>query len=151
MMKFWLSLLLTLTLAWAEYKVGDRFEITTLNNQFDQPIPLAKAQKILVAFDKASYYDLDQFLASKPNFLKAHNIAFINDLSAAPSTILKLFIKPSMKKKPYDILLLRDIEASKKLDFQDGKITIYSLKKGKIAKIEYIDSTKIGSYLSPKN
>lgn len=149
MTKFWLSLFLTFTFAWAEYKVGERLDITTLNNQFDQNISIIKAKKVIVAFDKASYYDIDQFLATKPNFLKANSIAFINDLSAAPSSILKLFIKPSMKKKSYDILLLRDMEASKKLDFKEGKLTIYSLKNGKISKIEFIDSLKIGSYLKP--
>ncbi|MBN2825451.1 MAG: hypothetical protein JXQ76_09015 [Campylobacterales bacterium] len=146
MMKFWFSLFLSLTLSWAGYKVGDRLEIKTLNNQLDKPISLANAKKIIVAFDKASYYDVDKFLQTQPNFLKTHNIAFINDISAVPSTILSLFIKPAMKKKPYDILLLRDLQASKKLDFQEGKITLYTLKNGKITQIEYIDSLKIGSY-----
>ncbi|KIM11719.1 MAG: hypothetical protein KU38_05980 [Sulfurovum sp. FS08-3] len=146
MKTLWLSLFWTLTFVWGGYSVGQTFDIATLSDQNNQKVSLAKAQKIMVAFDKASYYDIDQFLATKPNFLQTHNIAFINDISAVPSTILKLFIQPAMKKKSYPILLLRDIEASKKLNFTEGKITIYWLNKGKISKIDTIDSTQIGDY-----
>ncbi|KIM05631.1 MAG: hypothetical protein KU28_09885 [Sulfurovum sp. PC08-66] len=146
MKTLWLSLLLTLTFAWGGYSVGQTFDIATLSDQNNQKVSLAKAQKIMVAFDKASYYDMDQFLATKPNFLQTHTIAFINDISAVPSAIVKLFIQPAMKKKSYPILLLKDSEASKKLDYREGKITIYSLKRGKVVKIEYIDSQKIGDY-----
>ncbi len=146
MKTLWLSLFLALTFAWGGYGVGQTFDIATLSDQNNQKVSLAKAKKIIVAFDKASYYDVDQFLATKPNFLQTHTIAFINDISAVPSAILKLFIQPAMKKKSYPILLLRDIEASQKLDYQEGKITIYWLKRGKVVKIEYIDSQKIGDY-----
>jgi len=133
----------------AGYKVGDRFDITHLHNQHDHNITIGNTiQKVMVVFDKPQYYDTNQFLNKKPNFLKQKRIAYINDISALPNSILKLFIKPSMQKKSFDILLLRDIEQSKKLNYQDNKITLYSLKKHKIIKIEYIDSLKIESYLS---
>lgn len=129
------------------YKVGDTFAITHLNNQHDQNITIGNnTQKVMVVFDKPQYYDTNQFLETKPNFLKERNIVYINDISGAPSSIFKLFIKPSMQKKPFDILLLRDIEHSKRLNYQDNKITLYSLKNRKIIKIEHIDSLKIKSY-----
>jgi hypothetical protein len=145
-MKFWLSVLFSLNILCAGYNVGDRFTVTELSDQYDQKVSIVNAKKVMVAFDKASYYDIDQFLASKPNFLNTNSIAFINDVSAVPSTILNLFIKPSLQKRKYTILLLRDLEVSKGLDFSQGKITIYTLKKQKITKIEQVDSRVIGSY-----
>jgi len=132
----------------AGYKVGDSFTLTHLLNQHDQNISIKSASKVMVVFDKPQYYDTNQFLDKQPNFLQEHKIAYINDISGAPSSIFKLFIKPSMQKKPFDILLLRDIEQSKNLNYQDNKITIYTLKKHKIIKIEYIDSLKIKSHLA---
>jgi len=149
MIKFWLSFIASISFLMAGYKVGDRFDITHLHNQHDHNITIGNTiQKVMVVFDKPQYYDTNQFLNKKPNFLKQKRIAYINDISALPNSILKLFIKPSMQKKSFDILLLRDIEQSKKLNYQDNKITLYSLKKHKIIKIEYIDSLKIESYLS---
>lgn len=123
--------------------MGEPFALTHLANQHDKNISITNATKIVVVFDKPSYYDMNQFLNKKPNFLQKHKIAYINDISAVPSTILTLFIKPSMQKQPFDILLLRDLKQSKKLNYQDDKITIYTLHNDKIQKIEYIDSRDI--------
>jgi len=147
-MKLLLSTLIFFSLSWGGYQVGDRFDITHLYNQHDQNRSIEESSKVVVVFDKPQYYDTNKFLGTQPNFFKEHQIAYINDISAVPSSVLSLFIKPSMQKKPFDILLLRDLKQSKKLNYQDNKITLYTLKKGKIIKIEYIDSLKIKSHLA---
>lgn len=129
-----------------EYSIGEMFAIGHLANQHDQNISLQEASKVIVVFDKPQYYDTNAFIEAHPKLFVKHRIAYINDISALPSTILKLFVKPSMKKKPFDILLLQDLKASQKLNYQEDKITLYTLKKRKIINIEYLDTQALERY-----
>lgn len=123
------------------FKEGDIFFPVIFTDQFDQNVSiLTKDQVVIVVFDKAGYYDVNAFVKSKrEGYLRKMKIRYLNDISAMPENILKFFVKPNMQKKPFSILLVKDEKFSQKLNYRDGKITVYHLKEGKIVKIDFVE------------
>ncbi len=106
----------------------------TFVDQFDQQKKLTKEDKaLIIVFDKASYYDVLDFLDTKPkDYLSRHHICFINDISGMPSSIYTLFVRPRMQKIPYPLMLVKDKVLSKTLPYKDDKITYYDLNSTKV-------------------
>ncbi len=144
-----LTLLLGSLLIASGFSPGERFTPTTLSDQFDRNQTITPDTRlIIVVFDKAGYYDVTELIRSKgTDYLQRNSIAFINDISQMPSSILEYFVKPAMQEKPYPILLLKNEKDSLGLNYSDDMITIYTLKKGKINKIEYADKDTLAKYL----
>ena len=147
MSKYLYSLLFIPLLLIGVFKEGDMFLPNRFINQFDKNITITtEYKKVIVVFDKAGYYDVNKFIATKEkDYLHKNHIAYINDISQMPKSILDYFVKPRMRQKNYSILLLKDMNTSKKLNYQDEKITIYTLVNGKIDQINCISS----KYLEP--
>jgi hypothetical protein len=143
-------LLLSPLLLFGVFKEGDYFAPNRFMDQFDKNVTISKEYKqVIVVFNKAGYYDVNKFLATKSkNFLQKNHIAYLNDISQMPKSILNYFVKPRMRQKSYTILLLKDTNLSKRLNYQDEKITIYTLNHQLIHKIDCINSDELEKYLS---
>lgn len=100
---------------------------------------------LIVVYDKSEYYDVLDFLDTKPKgYMQNHHIRFVNDISGMPDTIYTLFVQPKFKRLPYELYLVRDMELSKSLAYKDDKITIYDLKRNSI---DYIDASELSKVL----
>jgi hypothetical protein len=72
--------------------------------------------------------------------LAAANDVYVSDISGMPGVIAKLFALPSMRKRPYRMLLDRDGKATAGFPSQEGKVTLLRVENGEIEKVEYLDS-----------
>lgn|GEM_PF-1024403 len=145
---FWLCLLSTMLFG-AEFKRGDIFSPMQLSDQYEHNITMRLERAIvIVAFDRAEYYDINAFLKTKEaEYLKKRDIYYLNDISMMPESIWNYFVKPQMQTKSFSILLIRDQNISLKLNYQENKITLYRISSGKISQIEFVDSKEIEKYL----
>lgn len=98
---------------------------------------------ILFASDKSTSDMLRDYLlplSEKENILEKNSAVYVADISGMPSLISKFIALPKMKKYPFSVLLLDDINKDNFVK-EDGKIIVYSLENGKVVKIDKI-STK---------
>jgi len=133
-----ISLLLTTSLL-ADFKVGDKLPPITLLDQFDKEFSVESKDKLLImAFEKDISVVVNEYLKTKPGtYLSSHHAKYISDISSMPSLITSMFALPKMKKYPFSVMLIND-DFGKQFNTQEGKITVYTLKKNKIVEIRYI-------------
>ena len=77
---------------------------------------------------------------SEPGFLEARHAVYVADISGMPSLVARLFALPSMRKRPYPMLLDRDGEATRDLPDLEGKATLLRLDDLRITGVEHLDS-----------
>jgi len=133
-----ISLLLTGSL-FADFKVGDKLPTITLLDQFDKEFSVeAKDRLLIMAFEKDISVVVNEYLKTKPGtYLASHNAKYISDISSMPSFITSMFALPKMKKYPFSVMLIND-DFGEQFNTQEGKITVYTLKKNKIIEIRYV-------------
>lgn len=133
-----ISLLFTSSL-FADFKVGDTLPPITLQDQFDKKLTVeAKDTLLIMAFEKDISVAVNDYLRTQPaSFLKTHHAKYISDISAMPSFITSMFALPKMKKYPFSVMLINN-DFGKQFNRQEGKITVFTLKKHKITEIKYV-------------
>jgi hypothetical protein len=138
------STLLLSSLLLADFKVGDTLPPIELSDQFDKEFKVeASDTTIVMAFEKDVSITVADYLKSKPSsFLAEQHSKYISDISTMPSMITSMFALPKMRKYPFSVLLIND-DFGKQFNRQDGKITIFTLKKGEIKSIKFITSDEL--------
>lgn len=149
MKKIFLLLLFSLTITANPYKTINSILPLELENQFDNMIKIdKKIAYMMVIFDKKSYQDMEVFLDKQPkNFLKKRKIVYLNNTTNIPPFLFKLFVKPNMKRKKYDILLIKDKKLTEKFNFKQNRVSLYEVKEGKVEKIEFLTPKELGKRL----
>ncbi len=135
----WISLCLTLGL-FADLKIGQHFPKQTFTDQFDNTMQVGKQDRwVCVTFEKNVAVALTKEVKKVPKgYLEKHRVRFISDISAMPSFITAMFALPMMKKYPFSVWLIRD-ESGKVYDRKPGMVTLYRLKRGKVASKRFIE------------
>jgi hypothetical protein len=72
--------------------------------------------------------------------LAARNAVYVADVSGMPALVTRLFALPSMRKRPYRILLDRDGTATRELPQASGKVTVLRLEGLRITEVSYADT-----------
>jgi len=72
--------------------------------------------------------------------LAAAGAVWVANISRMPRIITKLFALPSLRKRPYRMLLDRDGKATADLPRASGRVTLLYLEESKIARVDYADS-----------
>ena len=134
-----ISTLLTASL-FAEFKVGDTFPKTVLEDQFEKSMEVKSSDKLVImAFEKDVFIEISIFLKAQPkDFMAKEHMKYISDISAMPSFITSMFALPKMKKYPFSVMLIED-DFGKQFNKEETKVTLYKLKNRKITAIEFID------------
>jgi len=134
-----ISTLLTASL-FAEFKVGDTFPKTLLEDQFEKSMEVKSSDKLVImAFEKDVSIEISTFLKAQPkDFMAKEHLKYISDISTMPSFITSMFALPKMKKYPFSVMLIED-DFGKQFNKKDEKVTLYKLKNRKITAIEFID------------
>jgi len=132
------SLLLTGSL-FADFKVGDTLPSITLEDQFEKESTVGEKDRLLImAFEKDISVVVNEYLKTQEgSFLETHHAKYISDISTMPSIITSMFALPKMKKYPFSVMLIND-KFGEQFNRQEGKITVYTLKKHKIKEIRYV-------------
>ena len=133
-----ISLLSTIGL-FAQFHIGDTLPQITLKDQFDKEFTVSNQDTmIIMAFEKDISVAISDYLKKQPSaFLETHHTKYISDISSMPSLITSMFAMPKMKKYPFSVMLIND-DFGGQFDRQEGKITVYKLKKQKITDIQFI-------------
>ena len=126
-----------------DYFQNGKLQTFTLPDQFEKIHTVDKSVRtIIVTFEKSTGADMNSFLnEQQPDFLQKHNAVFVANISKMPSLITKLFAMPKMKKYKHTILIINDEENHQFL-YQKDKITVYTLDKGVVTSIDYVDTVQ---------
>lgn len=138
-----LALLLSMASAQAEpLGVGDRVPELSLENQFGDPGKVdSSTTLILFSRDMDGGKILKQALVDiDPDYLAGRNARYVADISGMPSLVAKMFAIPSMKKRPYKMLLDRLGQKTRRLPDIEGQATFIFLKALKITAVEHFET-----------
>jgi len=123
---------------------GKTLQGFALEDQFGKKhVLLKETQKIIFAFSKESGHKCNDFFAKKDkNFLSSREAVFVADISAAPSVVQMLFIKPGLRDFKHTVLVLEDEKLAKryKTEQMQSKIVVAELKDLTISKVFYFDT-----------
>lgn len=122
-------------------RVGDTLPELTLQDQHGaQRVVDASARVILFSRDMDGGDVLKAALDDLPEgTLEMRGAVYVSDISGMPGIIARLFAVPSMRRRPYPMLLDRTGEATALLPDQPGLATMIHLDALRITRIEHFD------------
>jgi len=121
---------------------GMQLPVITLADQHDVEAKIGPETRLLVfARDMDAAKIVEEALEENGAAILADAAAvFVSDIHRMPGIITRLFALPSMRKRPYRMLLDREGAATADLPSQDEKVSLIRLDKLKIESVDYIDS-----------
>jgi hypothetical protein len=75
----------------------------------------------------------------QPGTLQARSTAYVSDISGMPGMVAKLFALPSMRKRPYPMLLDRDGEATARFPDGGGRATLIRCSDLEVTQVLFFD------------
>ncbi len=72
--------------------------------------------------------------------LSAAKAAYVSDVSGMPGPIRSMFALPSIRKRPYRVVLDETGTATASMPYQEGAVTVLSLENGKIVSASFVTS-----------
>jgi hypothetical protein len=138
-----LAVLLTAWGAAADpYAVGDTLEAITLEDQHDTPHALdASVRLVLFSRDMDGGKVLKRALEGAPgDILSKQSALYVADIERMPGLIARMFALPSMRRRPYPMLLDRDGTKTARLPSEEGKATLLFLNQLRLERVLYTDS-----------
>ena len=137
-----LALLLASAAGAAPYGVGDAVDPLRLTDQHDEGHSLdASVRVVLFSRDMEGGDLLEEALAESPKgFLETQHALYVADIHGMPAFVARMFAIPSMRKRPYPMLLDRDGEVTARFPSQEGKATLLFLEDLRIQRLLYASS-----------
>jgi hypothetical protein len=138
-----IAIALTATHANAEpYATGDRIAAFTLEDQHGEAHTL-DGWVALLLFNR----DMDggklikQALENAPaDFLLSRRALYVADISGMPKLVASMFALPSMRKRPYSMLLDRDGTTTAQLPYAEGQATLIFLRDFEITRVLHVST-----------
>lgn len=126
-------------------RVGDTLHELTLQDQHGaQRVVDATARMILFSRDMDGGDVLKSALAELPSgTLDTAHVAYVSDISGMPGLIARLFAVPSMRRRPYPMLLDRTGEATAFLPDEPGLASLIYLDRLQITRIEHLAEPEV--------
>ncbi len=137
-----LALLLACGAAAEPYGVGDSLAPLTLQDQHDEEHTLdTSVQVVLFSRDMEGGDLLEEALEETPKgLLPRHHALYVADIHKMPGLVARMFAIPSMRKRPYPMLLDRDGDITARFPSEEGKATLLFLDDLSIQRVFYADS-----------
>ncbi len=124
---------------------GTKLDLT-LPDQFDVSHTVGpEITTLILAFSKTTGGTVRSYLDKQdPDYLSRHKAVFIADISFLPVVLRNTVGLPQLRESPYPVLLIYEDEMSRSLqnEAHGGKITVATLDKGVVQRVEYITSKK---------
>jgi hypothetical protein len=126
------------------YSVESRIEPFTLEDQHGESQQVdATTRIILFSRDMDGGKLLKEALADvSEDILTNHSGVYVADISGMPSLVARMFALPSMRKRPYAILLDRDGQTTRRLPDVDERATLIFLEKLEITKVTHAETAQ---------
>ena len=124
------------------FGVGDAIAEISLQDQHGKDGVVDGSTRILLfSRDMDGGKILEEALAdTDEGFLAADNALYLSDISGMPSLVARLFAIPSMRKRPYPMLLDRSGDATQRIPDVDERATVIFLKSLTVERVEHVDS-----------
>jgi len=121
--------------------VGDGLPPFSLEDQHGEEHPLdAGIRLILYSRDMDGGSVMREAMEGRDGeFLAVRGVAYVNEISAMPGLVTRLFALPKMRRRPYPILLDREGEATARFPDRSGSATLILLEGSKLTSIEYFE------------
>jgi len=123
------------------FGVGDRLPVITLDDQHDEQRAIGPSTRIILfSRDMDGGKLLREALEGTPEgYLESIDAVYVSDISGMPSLVATLFAVPSMKRRPYPMLLDRDGEATARLPDVEGKATLIFISDLTVERVDHAD------------
>ena len=135
------------------YAAGDRLVPFTLEDQHGEPGSVDdQVRVVLFAADMDAGDLVDAALQADPSLhdLAALGAVFVSDIHRMPAIITRLFALPSMRRRPYRMLLDREPGPTVRLPREEGKVTILQLEALTVASVAFAaDAAEVAAALRP--
>ena len=135
-----LFLLLPFLLAADTLRVGDAVATMQLEDQNGRSHTVGREAFWVVTWDKMTTRHANGFFEAHRGLIDRGEAAMIVDVSQTPSGIMSLFVLPRMRSYEHTILLSYDAEYNRDIPYEEEKITVLRLEKGKIAAVGFAEN-----------
>lgn len=145
--------LIPLGLGAAGLEPGAELPALRLSDQFDQPVVIGTATRILVFTAEKPASDLViKVLGSKPKgAMESSGLVYVADISAMPAVISRIFALPKLRELSFTVALAREAGTVADLPRRAGFVTVLPLKNGRITQILYVQTeTQLLQAMEPK-
>lgn len=124
------------------YAVGDRIEAFTLEDQHGVAHTVGGDVALLLFSRDMDGGDLiKQALADAPgDLLTIRHAVYVSEISRMPKLVARLFALPSMRKRPYPMLLDRDGTTTVRLPSAEGRATLIFLRAHEIVRVQHAET-----------
>lgn len=134
-------LVISCTFLFADLKVNDHLPFEHYQNQFDEDMIIdEKTKLVIVTFTKDNGAIINEFLEKNTEFLKEKNAHYLADVSAVPSFVMSMFMKPKFKSYKYQMGLIYDEEKALNIPKKEDMITLIHLDNKRIKNIEFVEN-----------
>jgi hypothetical protein len=132
-------------------ETGTRISAFSIQDQHGQTHRIDDHVKaILFARDMDASRHIDEVLRARSATLEDGRVAWISDISRMPRLISRFVAIPSMRGRPYRMLLDHDGALTRDFPGEAGKVTLLRLDDLRIDRIEKLDSAEaLGAALAP--
>jgi len=138
----------------APYVAGDSLVPFTLDDQHGEPSSVdEKTRVVLFAADMDGGDLVGSALESDPSLqdLEQFGAVFVSDIHRMPALVTRLFALPSMRRRPYRMLLDREPGPTVRLPRQEGHVTVMRLDGLTVESVAYVaDAEGIAVALRPE-
>lgn len=132
--------------------VGDPMPSLSLNDQHGTPAVVDAATRVvLFTRDMDGGKLVKEVLADDGAAqLVAAGAVYVSDVSAMPGLIRSMFALPSLRKRPYSIVLDEEGRQTSALPGQEGRATVLTLDSGRITAVSFAGTTaEVRAALTP--
>jgi hypothetical protein len=129
----------------APLSVGDRLPAFQLDDQHGRPGQVdASVRLLLFAADMDAGGLVDDALEGDASLrdLAARGAVFVSDIHRMPALVTRLFALPSMRRRPYRMLLDREPGPTLRIPRREGQVTLLALESLTIRRVDYADTPK---------
>jgi hypothetical protein len=127
----------------APWSVGERIEAFELPDQHGAPGRVDEGVRILLFAADMDAGDLvNGALEAEPSLcdLAARGAVFVSDIHRMPAVITRLFALPSMRRRPYRMLLDREPGPTLRIPRREGRVTWVELDALAVRRIDFVAS-----------
>lgn len=137
---FLFYLLLSLSLSSKPFEIGSQWNLLEFTDQNDKKIDVTQ-ETICIFF--VSDMDASKIVHEVLQFeteesLQKKKLLFISDIHRMPSLITRFIALPKMRGYSYPMALVREKDVSNDIPREKGKVSVFTLQKWKVTKIDYV-------------
>ena len=137
---FLFYLLFSLSLFSKPFEVGSEWNLLEFTDHNDKKVDVTQETNSIffVSDMDASKIVHEVLQVETEESLQKKKLLFISDIHRMPSLITRFIALPKMRRYSYPMALVREKDVSNDIPREKGKVSVFTLQKWKIIKIDYV-------------